>query len=63
MTKHSGAISPFIGTDKDEKFAMFIFAVIGEMHKMFIFTDKEGFVEVNDTCPNIMLTNSAFWSN
>ena len=62
VTEHSRALWPFNATDKDETFAIFVFAAAGEMDKIYMFTEKEGFVEVNNTCPNIMsITEQSSW--
>ena len=57
----------FNGTDKDETFAIFVFGAVdgqgtGEMDKIYIFTEKEGFVEVINNCPNIInITKHSRW--
>ena len=47
---------PFVATDKNETFAVFLFAAMDKMEKMdkiYIFTEIEGFVEANGNHGNV----------
>ena len=45
---------PFIGTDKNETFAVVVFAVEGKKDNIYMFTEKKGFVEANDNYIDII---------
>ena len=53
-TTGSGVSLPFIGTDKNETFAVVVFAVEGKKDNIYMFTEKKGFVEANDNYIDII---------
>ena len=54
FTTGSRVSLPFIATDKNETFAVVVFAVEEKKDSIYMFTEKKGFVEANGNYRNIM---------